>query len=58
MRTFHRWGGLIFIVSDFLNWMVIHTLSYWMKDFLSSLQEIYSLPTENSVGNINNSVGN
>ena len=27
--TFHQWGGLVFIVSDFPNWMVIRTLSYW-----------------------------
>ena len=27
VRTFHRWGGLI--------GMVIRTLSYWMRDFLS-----------------------
>ena len=26
MRTFHRWGGLVFIVDDFPNWMVIRTL--------------------------------
>ena len=35
VHTFHRWGGLVFIVGDFPNWMVIQTLSYWMKDFLS-----------------------
>ena len=35
--TFHRWGDLVFIVDDFPNWMVIRTLSYWMKDFLSLL---------------------
>ena len=29
-----------------------------METFHASLQEIHSLPTENSVGNINNSVGN
>ena len=28
VRTFHRWGGLVFIVGDFSNWMVIQTLSY------------------------------
>ena len=33
--TFHRWGGLVFIVGDFSNWMVIRALSYWMGDFLS-----------------------
>ena len=37
VRTFHRWGDLIFIVGDFPNWMVIQTLSYWMGDFLSLL---------------------
>ena len=26
MRTFHRWGDLLFIVDDFPNWMVIRTL--------------------------------
>ena len=35
MRTFYRWGGLVFIVDDFPNLMVIRTLSYWMRDFLS-----------------------
>ena len=35
VRTFHQWGDLVFIVGDFPNWMVMQTLSYWMKDFLS-----------------------
>ena len=35
VRTFHRWGDLLFIAGDFPNWMVIQTLSYWMWDFLS-----------------------
>ena len=35
VRTFHRWGGLVFIMGDYPNWMVIRTLSYWMRDFLS-----------------------
>ena len=35
VRTFHRWGGLVFIAGDFPNWMMIQTLSYWMWDFLS-----------------------
>ena len=26
MRTFHRWGGLVFIVGDFPNLMVINSL--------------------------------
>ena len=30
VRTFHRWGDLVFIVGDFPNLMVIWTLSYWM----------------------------
>ena len=33
LRTFHRWGGLVFIVYVFPNWMVIKILSYWMDDF-------------------------
>ena len=33
--TFHRWGGLVFIVGDFPSLMVIRTLSYGMRDFLS-----------------------
>ena len=37
LPTFHRWGGLVFIVDDFPNWMVIRTLSYWMRNFLSLL---------------------
>ena len=35
MHTFHRWGGLVFIVGDVPNLMVIQTLSYWMEDFIS-----------------------
>ena len=35
MHTFHLWGGLVFIVDDFPNLMVIRTLSYLMGDFLS-----------------------
>ena len=35
VRTFHRWGDLVFIMGDFSTWMVIQTLSYWMRDFLS-----------------------
>ena len=30
LRTFHRWGDLVFIVYVFPNWMVIRILSYWM----------------------------
>ena len=35
LRTFHQWGGLVFIVDVFPNWMVIRILSYWMGNFLS-----------------------
>ena len=35
VRTFHRWDGLIFIMGDFPNLMMIRTLSYWMENFLS-----------------------
>ena len=35
LRTFHRWGDLVFIVDVFPNWMVIRILSYWMGDFIS-----------------------
>ena len=38
LRTFHHWGGLVFIVGDFPSWMVIRTLSYGMRDFLSLSQ--------------------
>ena len=34
LRTFHRWGGLIFIAYVFPNWMVVRILSHWMGDFL------------------------
>ena len=35
LHTFHRWGGLVFIVYVFPNWMVIKIISYWLGDFLS-----------------------
>ena len=49
MRTFHRWGGLVFIIGDlgkFPNWMMIQNsifscwgiiryFSHWARDFLS-----------------------
>ena len=28
LRTFHRWGGLVFIVYVFPNWMVIRIFSH------------------------------
>ena len=34
LRTFHRWGGLVYIVYVFPNWMVIRILSHWMGYFL------------------------
>ena len=33
LRTFHRWGDIVFIVYVFPNWMVISIISYWMEDF-------------------------
>ena len=35
LRTFHRWGGLVFIVYVFPNWMVIRILSHWTGYFMS-----------------------
>ena len=34
LRTFHRWGGLVFIAHVSPNWMVARILSHWMKHFL------------------------
>ena len=48
MHTFHRWGGLVFIIGDlgkFPNWMMtqnsifpcrrmIRCFSHWTRDFL------------------------
>ena len=33
LRTFHRWGVLVFIIYVFPNLMVIRILSYWMGHF-------------------------
>ena len=33
-HTFHRWGGLVFIVDVFPNWRVIRILSHLMGYFL------------------------
>ena len=33
LRTFHRWGGLVFIAYVFPDWMVIRILSHWMRYF-------------------------
>ena len=35
LRTFHQWGGLVFIIYVFPSWMVIKILSHWMGDFMS-----------------------
>ena len=35
LRTFYRWGGLIFIVYVIPNWRVVGILSYWMGYFMS-----------------------
>ena len=34
LRTFHRWGGLVFIAYALPNWMVVRILSHWMGYFL------------------------
>ena len=34
LRTFHRWGGLVFIVYIIPNWRVVRILSHWMRYFL------------------------
>ena len=52
LRTFHRWGGPVFIMNDhdnFPSWMMTHNSifpcwrmirysSHWVRDFLSLLQ--------------------
>ena len=35
MCTFHRCGGLVFIMDDFPNERVKQNLFYWMGDFVS-----------------------
>ena len=35
LRTFYRWGGLVFIVYVIPNWRVVRILSHWMRFFLS-----------------------
>ena len=37
LRTFHRWGDLVFIAYVFPNWMAIRILSHWMRYFLPLL---------------------
>ena len=34
LRTFHRWGGLVFIVYVISNWRVVKILSHLMGYFL------------------------
>ena len=34
LRTFHRWGDLVFIVHIIPNWRVVRILSHWMGYFL------------------------
>ena len=36
--SFHRWGGLVFIMGDhdnFPSWRMIRYFSHWVRDFLS-----------------------
>ena len=33
LRIFHRWGGLVFIVYVFPDWMVVRIPSHWMGVF-------------------------
>ena len=33
LRTFHRWGDLVFIVYVIPNWRVVRILSHWMGYF-------------------------
>ena len=37
LRTFHQWGGLVFIAYVFPNWRVIRILPHWMRYFLPLL---------------------
>ena len=34
LRTFHRWGGLVFTVYVIPNWRVVKILSHWMGYFM------------------------
>ena len=34
LRTFHRWGGLVFIVHIIPNWRVVRILFHWMGYFM------------------------
>ena len=40
LRTFHRWGGYVFIMYIVPNLGVARILSYWMRYFLSLSNEI------------------
>ena len=38
VRTFHRWGGLVFVMGDhdnFPNLMMKPYFSHWVRDFIS-----------------------
>ena len=40
LRTFHRWGGHVFIIYIVPNLRVAMILSYWMRCFLPLSNEI------------------
>ena len=40
LRTFHRWGGYVFIMYIIPNLKVARILSYWMRCFLPLSNEI------------------
>ena len=40
LRTFHRWGGHVFIMYIIPNLRVARILSYWMRCFLPLSNEI------------------
>ena len=40
LRTFHRWGGHVFIMYIVPNLRVTRILSYWMRYFLPLSNEI------------------
>ena len=40
LRTFHRWGGYVFIMYVVPNLRVVRILSYWMRYFLPLSNEI------------------
>ena len=40
LRTFHRWGGYVFLMYVVPNLRVVRILSYWMRYFLPLSNEI------------------